>query len=44
MKDADIDRISTAIVQRGLADILQANDALRMDTSRLLEAYAAEDA
>jgi len=32
------------IVQRGLSDILQANDALRMDTSRLLEAYAAEDA
>lgn len=32
------------IVQRGLSDILQANDALRLDTSRLLEAYAAEAA
>ncbi len=32
------------IVQSGLSDILQANGALRMDTSRLLEAYATEDA
>ncbi len=31
------------IVQAGLSDILQANDALRMGTSRLLEAYATED-
>lgn len=30
------------IVQRGLSDILQANDALRLDTSRLLEAYGVE--
>jgi len=32
------------IVQNGLSDILQANDALRVGTSRLLEAYATEAA
>lgn len=31
------------IVQSGLSDILQANSALKLDTSRLLEAYAIED-
>ena len=30
------------IVQSGLSDILQVNDALRLDTSRLMEAYALE--